>query len=325
MLEDIISMVPSTLEQGLIYALLALGLYISYSVLNFPDLSVDGTFPLGSAVTAVLITAGVSPWLCLPVSFLCGAAAGMITGIIHVKCNVTNLLSGILMMTALYSVNLSITGVKSSLFIMGKDTVFNGAVAKLIPSVKNGNVSFSAFGHDYNFYVDWLQGVSVNISKLLVAVVCVLIVKYVFDLYMKTKSGMMLRVCGANEQMVKSMSVDSGKVKMLGLAIANGLVALSGSLMCQYKTSFNISDGTGTMVIGLASVIIGLTVMRKVKFLRITSKVVLGSIIYYACIRVALSLGLEAHLLKLMIAVLFLVMLVFNDKILKGVKTDAGI
>ena len=132
-LNTLLNMSQSVLEQGLIYALLALGLYVSYSVLNFPDLSVDGTFPLGSAVTAVLIANGVNSWLCLPISFRCGAAAGIITGIIHVKFRVTNLLSGILMMTALYSVNLIISNGSSSLFIispsMGK--IFTGKLAEL--------------------------------------------------------------------------------------------------------------------------------------------------------------------------------------------------
>ena len=294
----IINMVQSVLEQGLIYAILALGLYVSYSVLNFPDLSVDGTFPLGSVVTAVLITNGVNPWLTLPISFLCGAAAGMITGIIHVKFKVTNLLSGILMMTALYSINLTISGGSSTLFIISPSMVkiFTGPLSQLFPR---------------------------NVSKLLIIAICVIVIKILFDLFMKTKCGMMLMVCGANEQMVKSLSVDSGKIKMVGLAIANGLVALSGSLMCQYKNSFNIGDGTGSMVIGLASVIIGMTVLFKVKFIKNTTKVIFGSIIYYACIRIALSMGLDAHFLKLIIAVLFLLMLIFNNKILKGVKEDA--
>lgn len=297
-LNTLLNMSQSVLEQGLIYALLALGLYVSYSVLNFPDLSVDGTFPLGSAVTAVLIAGGVNSWLCLPISFLCGAAAGIITGIIHVKFRVTNLLSGILMMTALYSVNLIISNGSSSLFIINPamSKIFTGKLAELFPPA---------------------------VSKLLIILICVAAVKLLFDLFMKTKCGMMLMVCGANEQMVKSLNVDSGKIKMLGLALANGLVALSGCLMCQYKYSFNVGDGTGSMVIGLASVIIGMTVLHKVKFFKNTTKVIFGSVIYYACIKIALNLGLPPHFLKLIIAALFLLMLIFNDKILKGVKEDA--
>ncbi|MGN1097353.1 MAG: ABC transporter permease [Clostridia bacterium] len=285
----------STAEQGLIYAVLALGLYISYSVLDFPDLSVDGTFPMGSAVTAVLIIAGVNPWLCLPIAFVCGAAAGMITGLIHVKLNVTNLLSGILMMTALYSINLTIAG-RSNLALFSYPTIFNGSLAGIFPK---------------------------SASKLVIIILCVAVVKILFDLYMKTKSGMILRACGANEQLVRSVNVDSGKVKMLGLAIADGLVALSGSMMCQYNMNFDITTGTGSMVIGLASVIIGTTVLRKVKFMKGTTKVIFGSIIYYMCISAALVIGLKPQLLKLIIAVLFLIILIFNNKIFKGGKADA--
>lgn len=292
---DIINMLRSTAEQGLIYAVLALGLYISYSILNFPDLGVDGTFPMGSAITAVLITAGINPWLCLPIAFVCGAAAGSITGFIHVKFNISNLLSGILMMTALYSINLTIAG-RSNIALFSQSTIFNGFLAGIFPK---------------------------GVSKLVIILICVIVIKILFDVYMKTKSGMILRACGANEQLVKSVNVDSGKVKMLGLAIADGLVALSGSMMCQYNMNFDISTGTGSMVIGLASVIIGITVLRKVKFMGSTTKVVFGSIIYYLCISVALMFGLKPQLLKLIIAVLFLLILVFNNKLLKGVKADA--
>lgn len=294
-INSIVFMLRGAVEQGLIYAVLALGLYISYSVLDFPDLSVDGAFPLGSAVTAVLITAGLNPWLCLPVAFLCGAVAGVLTGLIHVKLNVTNLLSGILMMTALYSINLTIAG-RSSIALFNYTTIFNGSLAGALPK---------------------------TVSKLAVIILCVAVIKILFDLYMKTKSGMILRACGANEQLVKSVNVDSGKVKMLGLAIADGLVALSGSMMCQYNQNFDITTGTGSMVIGLASVIIGLTVLRKVKFLGNTSKVIFGGIVYYLCIAGALAMGLKAQLLKLIIAVLFLAILILNNKIFRGGKADA--
>lgn len=294
-MDIIVGMLKSTAEQGLIYAVLALGLYISYSVLNFPDLSVDGAFPLGSAVTAVLIIAGVNPWLCLIIAFAAGAVAGTITGIIHVKLNVTNLLSGILMMTALYSINLTIAG-RSNIALFNQKTIFNGAFASLFPQ-------------------KW--------GKLIIALIAVAAIKLIFDLYMKTKSGMILRACGVNEQLVKSVNVDEGKVKMTGLAIADGLVALSGSLMCQYNMNFDITAGTGSMVIGLASVIIGLTVFRKIKHMGATTKVILGSIIYYLCISIAITAGLKPQLLKLIIAALFLLILIFNNKILKGVKEDA--
>ncbi len=291
----LVSMLKSTAEQGLIYSVLALGLYISYSILNFPDLGVDGTFPMGSAITAVLITAGINPWLCLPIAFLCGAAAGTVTGFIHVKFNVTNLLSGILMMTALYSINLTIAG-RSNIALFSQRTIFNGSLASVLPR---------------------------NFSKLIIIILCIVVIKILFDIYMKTKSGMILRACGENEQLVKSVNVDSGKIKMLGLAIADGLVALGGSLMCQYNMNFDITTGTGSMVIGLASVIMGTRVLGKVKHMKETTKVVFGSIIYYLCISIALMVGLKPQLLKLIIAVLFLIILIANNKIFRGGKRDA--
>ena len=292
----ILNIIQGAAEMGLVYAVLALGLYISYSVLNFPDLSVDGTFPMGGAITAVCIVAGVNPWLCLIIAFAIGAAAGSITGLIHVKLKVTNLLSGILMMTALYSINLAVIAKRSNIALFTDPTIFNGYLAALLPP---------------------------KVSKLIILVLCVAVIKILFDIYMKTKSGMILRACGANEQLVKSLNVDSGKVKMLGLAIANGFVATSGSLFCQYNMNFDLSTGTGSMVIGLASVIIGLTILRKVKFTKDTTKVIFGGIVYYLCISVALFMGLDPRMLKLITASLFLIILIINTQIFKGGKEDA--
>ena len=286
----------SSAEMGLAYAVLALGLYISYSVLNFPDLSVDGTFPMGGAITAVCILAGVNPWLCLVLSFLGGAAAGTVTGLIHVKLKTTNLLSGIVMMTALYSINLVFIAKKASLSIFSESTIFNGPLAELLPK---------------------------DVRKLVILIICVALVKILFDLYMKTKSGMMLRVCGANEQMVKSLNVDSGKIKMLGLAIANGFVALSGSIFTQYNKVYDQSVGTGSMVIGLVSVILGMTIFRKAKRMSNTTKSIIGAMLYYLCISFTYLFFDNPALKNLITAALFLLILIFNDKILKGVKEDA--
>lgn len=289
-----IDLLRSVCEQGLIYAVMALGIYISYSILSFPDLSVDGTFPLGAAVTAVMIRAGVNPWLCLPVAFAAGLAAGTVTGTIHVKLGVSNLLSGILVMTALYSINLTLAGT-SMIAIFGNKTVFNTTAALWIPKY----------------------------GKLLIVVLLTLVVKLLLDWYLKTKSGMILRACGANEQLVRAVSIDSGRVKIFGLALSNGFVALSGSLMCQYNQNFDITSGTGTMVIGLAAVIIGLSLLRRVRVLCDTTKVLLGSVAYYLCVSIALTAGLRPQLLKLMIAVLFLLVLIVNGKLLKGGAPDA--
>lgn len=226
-----ITTIIGVLEEGLVYAIMALGVYITYSILDFPDLSVDSTFPLGAAVTAVAIIAGVPPVLTLPLTFLAGAAAGCATGLIHVKLKVRDLLSGIIVMTALYSINLRIAG-RANLPIFSQKTIFDGDFAAMLPET--------------------LSPYAVLIILFILVVIC----KIVLDLYLKTKSGYLLRAAGDNEVLVTSLAKDKGSVKILGLAIANGFAALAGCVYCQQKGFFEISTGTGTMVIGLANVII---------------------------------------------------------------------
>ena len=250
-------LVISTLEQGMIYGIMALGVYITYKILDFPDLTVDGSFPMGAAITAVMITNGVPAILTLPVCFLVGALAGVLTGLIHVKLKVRDLLSGIIMMTALYTVNLRIAG-RANLPFYKEVTVFD------------------------NSLVD-------------------------------------------NASIVTAMGRDRGKVKILGLAIANGLVTLSGCLFAQQQRCFEISVGTGTVVVGLASVIIGTSLYQKLEGIgsiskalhnvrvgMVTFSVVIGSILYKACVAIALRMGLKSTDLKLITAVLFLVILVVS-------------
>ncbi|MCI7107337.1 MAG: ABC transporter permease [Agathobacter sp.] len=282
------TLVLSVLEQGMIYAIMALGIYITYTILDFPDLTVDGSFPLGAALSAVLITKGVNPVLTLLVSFLAGAAAGTLTGLIHVKLKVRDLLSGIIMMTALYTVNLRIAG-RANVPIYNMTTLFDNGLVK---NVFQG--SFAAF------------------SNVIIIFVITLIMKLLLDWYMSTKSGYLLRAVGDNETIVTSMGVDKGTVKIIGLAIANGLVSLSGCIFAQQQRYFDISMGTGTMVIGLASVIIGISLLRKVSFLRVTTSVIIGSIVYKACVAIAIKLGMPSSDLKLITAVLFLVILVIG-------------
>lgn len=212
-MEQLLSIVIGFTEQGLIYGVLVLGLYISYKILNFPDLTVDGSFPLGAAVTAVMITMDINPWLTVLVSFVAGALAGLCTGLIHVKLRISDLLSGILVMTGLYSINLVIAG-KSNLPFFERDTIFNSGPAALIPPRVGG------------------YGVRV----LLVSLVIVLVLKYALDWYLKTRSGTLLRATGDNSQVVIAMGRNPGHVKIMGLSLANGLVALSGSILCQQQS-----------------------------------------------------------------------------------------
>lgn len=286
------------IEQGLIYGILALGVYITYKILDFPDLTTDGSFPLGAAVTAALITRGVNPYLTLPIAFAAGALAGVCTGLIHVKGRVRDLLSGIIMMTALWTINLRIAGT-SNVPLFSKETIFkNDFLAGLFPD---------AMG---------------SYSTLIVIVILALLTKVVLDFYMKSKSGFLLRAVGDNEKLVTALAKDQGNVKILGLAIANGLVALSGCIFCQEERVFEISMGTGAVVIGLASVIIGTSLFRNLTFMKATTSVVIGSVLYKACTAVAMK-NFEPQDMKLITAILFLIVLLISMERKKKVKIDA--
>lgn len=286
------------IEQGLIYGILALGVYITYKILDFPDLTTDGSFPLGAAVTAAMISRGVNPYVTLPAAFAAGAAAGVCTGLIHVKGKVRDLLSGIIMMTVLWTLNLRIAGT-SNVPLFSKETIFkNSFLEKIFPESMKGYVT------------------------LIVVVLFALVTKFILDFYMKSKSGFLLRAVGDNEKLVTSLAKDQGNVKILGLAIANGLVALSGCIFCQEERVFEISMGTGAVVIGLASVIIGTSLFRNLTFMKATTAVVIGSILYKECTAVAMR-NFEPQDMKLITAVLFLIVLLISMERKKKVKIDA--
>nr|WP_294469598.1 ABC transporter permease [uncultured Sellimonas sp.] len=292
------NLLVTTVEQGLIYGILALGVYITYKILDFPDLTVDGSFPLGSAVTAALIVKGVNPYLTLLISFAAGVVAGICTGLIHVKCKVRDLLSGIIMMTALWTINLRIAGT-ANVPIFGEKSIFDN---------------------------DWMNGIFTgslaSYKVCIVSLVIALIAKIILDLYLKTKSGFLLRAVGDNANLVTSLAKDQGNVKILGLAIANGLVCLSGSIFCQEQRVFEISSGTGAIVIGLASVIIGTSLFKNLTFMKATTAVLIGSVIYKACVAAALKF-FEPQDMKLITAVLFLIILIIGMERKKKVKGNA--
>ena len=306
-------------EEGLVYAIMALGVYITYKILDFPDLSVDGTFPLGAALTAIGIADGlpfigtVDPALALLLSFGAGALAGCVPGLIHVKLKVRDLLSGIIVMTALYSINLMIAG-RSNLPIFSKDTIFsNPFLTGTVPEALSPYV--------------------VTIILFVIVLTC----KLLLDAYLKTRSGYLLRAVGDNDVLVTSLAKDKGMVKIVGLAIANGFAALAGSVYCQQKGFFDISIGTGTIVIGLANVIIGTQLFKRFGFVKSTTAVIIGSIIYKACVSLALllndihvnlgvirfTISVTASDLKLITAILFLIILVLSSSRGKKVKSHA--
>ena len=292
------SLIITTMEQGFIYGILALGVYITYKILDFPDLTVDGSFPLGRAVGAALITKGISPFLALLLAFLAGALAGMLTGLIHVKGKVRDLLAGIIMMTALWTVNLRIAGT-ANVPLFSQKTIFkNNLIDRMFP------------------------GTLKNYATLALIFVIAVGAKLLLDLYLGTKSGFLLRAAGDNDKLVTSLAKDAGNVKIIGLAIANGLVALAGCVFCQEERVFEISMGTGAMVIGLASVIIGTSLFRKLSFLKTTTTVFFGAVIYKLCVGIAIK-NFEPRDMKLITAVLFLVILLISTERKRKVKGNA--
>jgi len=288
-MDIVIGLIRNVLEEGFIYGIMAVGVYITYRVLNLPDLSVDGTFPLGACVTAALIRAGVNPWCALLIAFVCGAAAGCVTGLLHVKLRITDLLSGILVMISMWSVNLAITGGSAVVQFYGRETIFTNGLAAL------------------------LRGGARTWRVLIFSALVCIVVKLVLDLYLKTKSGLLLRSAGGNPQYVISLGHDPGTMKIIGLAIGNGCTALAGSVLAQQAESANIQSGTGMVVMALAAVIIGTNMFRKVRFIKATTAVIFGSILYKACLVIAMQLGLPTNYLKLLMAVIFTIALVTND------------
>jgi len=296
---EAINIIKVVLEEGLKYAILALGVYLTYSILDFPDLSVDGTMPLGAILSCVLILNGVNPWLSLIVAFACGMLAGCVTGLLHIKLKLEPLLSGILVYTALLTCNLVLiklgTGGQSIASVFGQDTIFNSGVANALPEQIGG----------------------INVKKLIVLTILVIIIKIIIDLYLKTKSGMLLRATGSNQQYVVMLAKNPGATKILGLAIGNGLAALSGAVIAQSTETANTTMGVGMVVFGLSSVIIGLSLFKRLSFMKATTMVILGTIIYKACLQIAVVIGLPSEYNKLLMAVLFVFALIFSGA-LKG-------
>ena len=304
----VINILIDILNEGLMYALLAMGMYITYSILDFPDLSVDGTFPLGAVLSGVLIIQGVDPWLCLVISFAAGMAAGVLTGLRHVKLRIAPLLCGIIMYTAMLSVNLVIlkagTDGKAVASFFTKNTIFNSGIASLIPK----NIGEGGF----------------YIRTVVIALILVIVCKLLLDLYLKTKHGLLLRATGANDKYTVMLGRNPGSMKIFGLALGNGFAALAGSVIAQNKGSADQQMGIGMVVLGLASVIIGLSLFRRVKFMKGTTMVILGSLVYKAAYQIVLSLGIPTDFNNLMKALIFLVALVLGGSELRKLITSLG-
>ena len=271
MLSFVASVTPITLEQGLAYALVALGIALTFRVLSFPDLTVDGSFPLGGAVAGRLIIEGVDPHLAAAAAMAAGFGAGCLTGLLNTRLKINSLLAGILMMTILYSVNLRIMG-RANIQLLTTPTIFspmeNLAISRDIP------VIFFFLG-------------------------VVLVFKLLTDLFLHTEYGLALRATGDNEQMIRSLGVNTDNATVFGLGLSNSLVALSGALIAQDQGFADVGMGIGMIVAGLASIIIGEALIKPKTVFRLTLAAVLGSVIYRMIIVVGLRLGLAPTDLKM--------------------------
>ena len=273
------------IEIGLIFALVALGVYISFRLLRFPDLTVDGSFPLGGAVCAVMIVAGFNPWIATLGATLAGAAAGLVTGWLNVKLKIMDLLASILMMTALYSINLR---------------VMNGPNVPLIAEP----TLFTQLQPD---------SMADYVLRPLVLLVIVVLAKLLLDWFFATERGLAIRATGSNARMARAQGINTGAMVLLGMAISNALVGLAGALFVQTQGGADISMGIGTIVIGLAAVIVGESILPSRRIIWATLAVVLGAIVYRFFIAAALNsdfIGLKAQDLNLITAVLVTLALV---------------
>jgi putative ABC transport system permease protein len=267
-------------ELGLVFAFVAIGVYLAFRVLDFPDLTVDGSFPLGAAVTGVLILAGMNAWLAAAIAMVAGAAAGLVTATLNVRFKILNLLASILTMIALFSVNLRVMG-RPNIALINQDTM-------LTPF----------FGH----------GIPEYYVRPLFLFVLVAIAVFVVWRFLESDMGLAMRATGANPRMARAQGVRTDRQIYLGMALSNALVALGGSLFAQTNGFADVTSGVGTIVVGLAAVIIGETLLRSRFILVILIGCVLGSIIYRIAIQFALSngdvLGLQASDLNIATALL---------------------
>jgi putative ABC transport system permease protein len=270
------SIILGILEQGLLYGIMVLGVYLTFRILDFPDLTVDGSLTLGASVAAHMIIIGYDPWLGTLLALSVGAVAGFVTGFLHTQLRITPLLAGILSMIALYSVNLRVMG-KSMVSLLRMETVYTGLAG-------------------------W--GLNKSYSVVFVGLVVVALVILFLYLFLETEIGLSLRATGDNEQMIRSLGVNTNIMKIVGLSISNALIALSGALVAQQQGFADVGMGIGMIIVGLASVIIGEVLFSNRNLLRCLIAVVAGSVIYRLVIAGVLQLGLAPTDLKLFTAIL---------------------
>ena len=282
---------PGAFGQGLAWGIMAIGVYITYRILDIADLTVDGSLATGGAVCAVGISLGLNPWLALLLAVISGMLAGLVTGLLHTKCGIPAILSGILTQLALYSLNLRIMAI-------GTDSTTRATIAV---SVDNHQLLLSS---------RYIRSIGLN-NPLILLVLGVVVVIGALYWFFGTEMGCSLRATGANTNMARAQGINTSFAKVLALVVSNGLVALSGALLAQYQGSATIDMGRGAIVIGLAAVIIGEVLFSKcfVNFALKLLSAVFGAIIYYVVITLVLRLGLESTDLKLLTALVVAVFL----------------
>lgn len=278
-----------SLEQGLAFGIMALGVYITFRILKFSDLTVDGSFPLGAAVAASLITTGQNPFIASAIAMFIGALAGIMTGLLNTKAKISDLLSGILTMTSLYSINLRIM-TQPNISLLNKPTIFD--------SFRNNN--------------------------LVVFLIIGLGVKFLIDMFLRTQLGLSLRATGDNPIMIRSHGVNTDLTKIIGLAISNGFVAFSGALIAQYQGFADVGMGVGTVVSGLASIIIGESILHQKSLFTSTLAVLLGSFLYRFIISLIIFLDIaqasDLRLLTSLIVIISLILPKFKGKFVVNLK-----
>ena len=292
------TIIQGAIALGILWSLLTIGVYLTYRILDYSDLTVDGSFALGGAVAAKLIVVGNNPFIAILAAFLAGALSGIVTGLLHTKLKIPALLSGILSMIGLYSINIRIAG-KATVALSKYDTIFD-----IVPSF----------------------GLSKTIVVLIVGLIIVAAIVAVLYWFFGTELGCAIRATGNNEYMIRAQGVNTDIMKIIALCLSNGLVAVSGALVAQYNGFFDIGMGTGVIVIGLASVIIGEVLFGTRNFMNCLISLVLGSITYRIIIAGVLELGMPSTDLKLFTAItvaLALSLPIFKDKFLKNSRKGA--
>ncbi|MFY0759566.1 ABC transporter permease [Metabacillus dongyingensis] len=309
----------SSVESGLIYAIMALGVYLSFRILDFPDLTVDGSFVTGAAICAAMIVNGINPFIATLAALLAGFAAGCLTGILHTKGNINPLLSGILMMIALYSINLRIMG-QSNVPLLQESTVFTALLDGW------NQLGIDSLMQSFFLSIGLENFIPKTWSILIAMLILISFIKLLLDYFLKTEVGIAIRAVGDNEKMIASFSANTDMMKIIGLGLSNALVAFSGAFIAQYSGFSDVGMGIGMIIIGLASVIIGEALVGTKTIIRATLAVIIGAIVYRMIIALALRADfLETGDMKMITACIVIAALVVPQVLAKRKRKKGGL